>query len=154
MFLNKCSDTILKVYKKIELFCDANSLDLSFSENKDYLEVTVSYDSLLIVSLSNKFKEFELLIQLLGMLWYLNSSRFKIEIMDVYNFNEKIISFEYYHLPKIHNETLFFNDETKEWEVRTKRIKIKIKEYSRPTIKDYMELEYPMIQNLFHLYIF
>jgi hypothetical protein len=146
---NSSKDSINLLFKEIKKFCNNNSFDLDWVGYTDLTEFTISVDSMILVSWETK-KNDDLthLFKMLGVIYYLNSKKFRLGISDLINYREKNIIIEFYNSPKIVGETLkFINNE---WVESTKRIKVLIKE---PNDNIVDEISYTILCSLINLYI-
>lgn len=149
-FIEKSSNVIKNLYKEIKTFSDMNGFDFDYVQYSDCIELQVSYDSLLILSFTNKFNELELMFQMLSAIYYLNSERFKKELLDIINYREKIITISYYKITKIVGLNIFYDELSGEWIDKTLRIRVVINE---PNNQKYMTIDYPILFSLINLYI-
>jgi hypothetical protein len=149
-FIEKSSNVIKNLYKEIKSFSDMNGFDFDYVQYNDCIELQVSYDSLLILSFTNKFNELELMFQMLSAIHYLNSERFKKELLDIINYREKIITVSYYNITKIVGLNIFYDGLSGEWVNKTLRIRVVINE---PNNQKYMTIDYPILLSLINLYI-
>jgi uncharacterized membrane protein len=149
-FIEKSSNVIKNLYKEIKTFSDMNGFDFDYVEYSDCIELQVSYDSLLILSFVNEFNELEMMFQMLSAIYYLNSSSFKNEFLDIINYREKIITTSYYKVTKVVGLNIIYDELSKEWIDKTLRIKIII---NKPNNEKYITLDYPILLSLINLYI-